>query len=123
MDESTAENKVLQEKLRILEKEKESWRKTQFIANMADQLLTMIDRNYIYESVNQAYCRARGQRHEDVVGKNVASVWGQSQFDAIIKPKLDHCFAGHVTTSEDWFKFDGRELRCYQVNLQSLSGR
>ena len=115
MDESTAENKILREKLRLLEKEKEAWRKTQFIANAADQLLTMIDRNYIYESVNQAYCRARGQRHEDVVGKNVASVWGQSQFDAIIKPKLDHCFAGNVTTSEDWFKFDGRELRCYQV--------
>jgi len=115
LNESTAEIKVLREKLRLLEEEKEAWRKTQFIANAADQLLTMIDRNYIYESVNQAYCRARGQRHEDVVGKSVASVWGQSQFDSIIKPKLDNCFAGHVTTSEDWFKFDGRELRCYQV--------
>ncbi|MBR9985482.1 MAG: PAS domain S-box protein [Desulfosarcina sp.] len=115
MDEATAEIKVLREKLRLLEKEKESWRKSQFIANAADQLLTMIDSNYIYESVNQAYCRARGQRHEDVVGKTVAVVWGQSQFDSIIKPKLDNCFAGHVTSSEDWFKFDGRELRCYQV--------
>ncbi len=115
MDESTAEITVLREKVRLLEKEKESWRKTQFIANAADQLLTMIDRNYIYESVNQAYCRARGQRREDVVGKSVASVWGQSQFDSIIKPKLDNCFAGNVTTSEDWFKFDGSELRCYQV--------
>jgi two-component system cell cycle sensor histidine kinase/response regulator CckA len=43
MDESTAENKILREKLRLLEKEKEAWRKTQFIANAADQLLTMID--------------------------------------------------------------------------------
>ena len=115
MDDLTAENKLLREKLRLLEKEKEAWRKTQFIANAADQLLTMIDRNYTYESVNQAYCRARGQRHEDVVGKSVAAVWGQVQFDSIIKPKLDHCFAGNVTSSEDWFKFDGRELRCYQV--------
>jgi two-component system cell cycle sensor histidine kinase/response regulator CckA len=106
---------MLREKLRLLEKEKEAWRKTQFIANAADQLLTMIDRNYKYESVNQAYCRARGQRHEDVVGKSVSTVWGQAQFDSIIKPKLDHCFAGNVTSSEDWFKFDGRELRCYQV--------
>ena len=115
MDELTAENKALREKLRLLQKEKEAWRKTQFIANAADQLLTMIDQNYIYESVNQAYCRARGQRHEDVVGKSVATVWGKAQFDSIIKSKLDHCFAGNVTSSEDWFKFDGRELRCYQV--------
>ena len=115
MDDLTSENKLLREKLRLLEKEKEAWRKTQFIANAADQLLTMIDRNYTYENVNQAYCRARGQRHEDVVGKSVAAVWGKAQFDSIIKPKLDHCFAGNVTSSEDWFKFDGRELRCYQV--------
>ena len=115
MDELLAENKVLREKLRLLEKEKEAWRKTQFIANAADQLLTMIDRNYVYESVNQAYCRARGQRHEDVIGNSVAAVWGKDQFDAIIKPRLDNCFAGKVTISEDWFKFDGRELRCYQV--------
>ncbi|MFO7716242.1 PAS domain S-box protein [Desulfosarcina sp.] len=115
LDEFAAENKHLREKLQILEREKEAWRKTQFIANAADQLLTMIDRNYVYESVNQAYCRARGQQRDDVVGKHVAEVWGQVQFDAIIKPKLDNCFAGHVTSSEDWFKFDGRELRCYQV--------
>ena len=115
MDQITAENKLLREKLRLLEKEKEALRKTVFIANAADQLLTMIDRNYRYESVNEAYCRARGQRHEDVVGKSVSTVWGQAQFDSIIKPKLDRCFSGKVTSSEDWFKFDGRELRCYQV--------
>jgi two-component system cell cycle sensor histidine kinase/response regulator CckA len=115
MESLAAENKVLRKKLALLEKEKEVWRKTQFIANAADQLLTMIDRNYTYESVNQAYCRARGQRHEDVVGKSVSDVWGKTQFDSIIKPKLDHCFCGNVTSSEDWFKFDGKELRCYQV--------
>ncbi len=115
IEELTGEIKALREKLRLLEKEKEAWRKTQFIANAADQLLTMIDRNYVYESVNQAYCRARGQRHEDVIGNSVAVVWGQAQFDSIIKPKLDYCFAGNVTSSEDWFKFDGRELRCFQV--------
>jgi two-component system cell cycle sensor histidine kinase/response regulator CckA len=115
MDDVLAENKALREKLRLLEMERESWRKTQFIANAADQLLTMIDRNYTYENVNQAYCRARGQRHEDVVGKSVTDVWGKSQFESIIKPKLENCFAGNVTCSEDWFKFDGRELRCFQV--------
>ena len=115
MESLAAENQVLREKLALLEKEKEAWRKTKFIANAADQLLTMIDRNYMYENVNQAYCRARGQRHEDVVGKSVSDVWGKNQFDSIIKPKLDHCFAGNVTSSEDWFKFDGKELRCYQV--------
>ncbi|HSO20164.1 MAG TPA: PAS domain-containing protein, partial [Desulfosarcina sp.] len=114
-DQLAAENRTLRQKVRALEAEKASWRKTQFIANAADQLLTMIDRSYRYESVNQAYCRARGQRREDVIGKSVAEVWGEEQFAAIIKPKLDNCFAGHVTSTEDWFKFDGRELRCYQV--------
>jgi PAS domain S-box-containing protein len=115
IDELTAENDLLREKLRLLEKEKEAWRKSRFIANAADQLLTMIDRQYTYDSVNQAYCRARGQRPEDVVGKSVAEVWGAPQFTSIIKPMLDKCFDGQVATTEDWFKFDGKELRCYQV--------
>ncbi|BBO88788.1 PAS domain S-box protein [Desulfosarcina ovata] len=115
IDELTSENRLLRQKLQALENEKKAWRKTQFIANAADQLLTMIDRNYIYESVNQAYCRARGQRRDDLVGQSVADVWGKTQFEGIIKPKIDTCFAGNVTSSEDWFKFDGRELRCYQV--------
>jgi two-component system, cell cycle sensor histidine kinase and response regulator CckA len=115
IDNLAEENRHLKEKLRLLEKERETWRKSQFIANAADQLLTMIDRNYVYESVNQAYCRARGQSREDIIGQSVALVWGESQFQSIIKPKLDTCFAGNVTSSEDWFKFDGRDLRCYQV--------
>ena len=115
IDELAEENRRLKASLRLLETEKETWRKSQFIANAADQLLTMIDRNYVYESVNQAYCRARGQQREDIIGQRVSRVWGDTQFNTIIKPKLDNCFAGNVTTSEDWFKFDGRELRCYQV--------
>ncbi len=115
MDEFAAENKRLRETIRRLEKEKQVRRKTQFIANAADQLLTMIDRNYIYESVNEAYCRARGQCRNDVVGKTVAEVWGDEQFRSIIKPKLDHCFDGQLTSSEHWFAFDGQERRCYQV--------
>ena len=115
IDELAAENAALRERLRRLEKEKETRRKTQFIADAADQLLTMIDRSYRYESVNQAYCRARGQRPEDVIGRKVSEVWGPAQFETIIKPKLDHCFSGNISSSEDWFKFDGKELRCFQV--------
>ena len=126
IDELTTENDTLREKVRLLEKEKEAWRKTRFIANAADQLLTMIDRQYRYESVNQAYCRARGQKPEDVVGKSVADVWGAPQFTSIIKPMLDKCFEGQVATTEDWFKFDGKDLRCYQVTYnpyRDASGR
>jgi two-component system, cell cycle sensor histidine kinase and response regulator CckA len=114
-NESEQTIEVLREKIRLMEKEREAFRKTQFISNAADQLLTMIDRDYIYESVNHAYCRARGQSREDVVGRSVSEVWGQDQFEAYIKPKLDHCFTGHMAAAEDWFKFDDKELRCYQV--------
>jgi two-component system cell cycle sensor histidine kinase/response regulator CckA len=115
MDELAAENKRLREKVRLFEKERDDWCKSQFIANAADQLLTMIDRSYTYESVNEAYCRARAQRREEIVGKTVTDVWGEAEFVSRIKPKLDQCFAGSVTSTENWFKFDGLELRCFQV--------
>ncbi len=110
-----AENRKLRKNLRFLEREQELWQKIQFITNAADQLLTMIDREYKYESVNWAYCRARGQKKSDIIGKTVAEVWGEEQFRSVIKPTLDRCFSGESTSYEEWFKFDGFELRCFQV--------
>lgn len=101
--------------LRRLRQEKNIWRKYKFIANAADQLMTMIDKDYIYETVNLAYCRSRNQSPEDIVGQKVEQVWGKEKFENIIKKKLDECFKGRIASSEDWFSFSGDAPRCYQV--------
>ncbi len=95
--------------------EQERWRKYQFIANTAKEFMTIINRNYEYEFVNDAYCKAHGRSGEDFIGKTVAEVWGQETFDTIIKKYLDGCFAGDKVRYENWFQYRGQGMRCYSV--------
>ena len=46
----------------------EALHKYEFIANTAKDCMTLIDRNYIYEAANAAYCQAHGKTREEVVG-------------------------------------------------------
>jgi PAS domain S-box-containing protein len=95
--------------------EQEKWRKYQFIANTAKEFMTIINRNYTYEFVNDAYCKAHGRSSTDFSWKTVADVWGRETFDKIIKNYLDRCFAGENVRYEDWFQYQGQGLRCYYV--------
>jgi PAS domain S-box-containing protein len=94
----------------------DTWRLYAFIVNAADQYMTLIDRNYVYEVANRAYCEAKGIQPADIIGRSVEEIWGRERFEGIIKGYLDQCFAGHEAHLEDWFRFNGRDLRCYEVN-------
>ncbi|MEW6657623.1 MAG: PAS domain S-box protein [Thermodesulfobacteriota bacterium] len=90
--------------------------KYEFIANTAKDCMTLIDRNYLYEAANAAYCQAHGKTREEVVGQSVASIWGQDTFDSTIKPFLDQCFTGQAVEFEGWFPFGKRGMGCYSVS-------
>ena len=105
----------LEQQLAELSSETDARRRFEFIANAADQFVTIINRNYVYENVNQAYCRARRQKASDIVGHSVADLWGQEKFETIIKKVLDRCFCGEVVAVEEWFPFNGREMRYHQI--------
>ncbi len=101
--------------MKLLE-DQERWRKYEFIANTAKEFMTIINRDYLYEFVNEAYCRAHGRNSVDFLHNSVANVWGQEAFDNIIKNYLDRCFAGDTVHYENWFEYPGRGLRCYYVS-------
>lgn len=105
----------LERQLAELSFETDARRRFEFITNAADQFVTIINHHYIYENVNQAYCRARQQDASDIVGHSVADLWGQEKFESIIKKVLDRCFCGEVVAAEEWFSFDGREMRYHQI--------
>ncbi|MHB8068531.1 MAG: PAS domain S-box protein [Desulfobaccales bacterium] len=89
--------------------------KYEFIANAARDSMTLIDRNYVYEAANAAFCEAQGKTREEVVGHSVADIWGQDAFDSAIKGFLDQCFAGQAVAHEGWFVFGKRGRGCYEV--------
>ncbi len=106
--------------------EEESRRKYAFIVNAAGEFMSLIDREYRYEAVNNAYLAAISKTREQVVGKTVSQLWGRKRFERIIKRYLDRCFSGEVVRYEDWFDFPGQDKRFYQVSYfpyQTESGR
>jgi PAS domain S-box-containing protein len=94
----------------------ERWRKYEFIANTAKEFMTIINRDYRYEFVNEAYCKAHGRSSADFIHNSVADVWGRETFDNIIRNYLDQCFAGNTVRYENWFEYPGHGLRCYYVS-------
>ena len=93
------------------------WRKYEFIANTALEFMTLINRDYVYEFVNDAYCNAHQKDRGDFLGRTVARVWGEDVFRDIIRAYLDRCFSGEIVRYESWFEYPGQGLRCYAVSF------
>jgi len=96
-------------------------RKYAFIVNSSSDLMSLIDRYYTYEAVNDVYCRQYGKKRDDIVGKTVADVWGRDVFEKIIRPHLDRCFEGHDVQYEAWFSFENQDSRYYEISCYPFS--
>jgi diguanylate cyclase (GGDEF)-like protein/PAS domain S-box-containing protein len=76
-----------------------------FIVNRSRDFITLINRDYQYEFVNEAYSRSIGLASEDIVNRTVEEVWGSERFRGEIKEKLDEAFAGGEVHFVDRFRF------------------
>jgi PAS domain S-box-containing protein len=86
-----------------------------FIASASQDFMTLINRAYVYEAANDAFCRAWGRREDEVIGSRVPNLWGEEVFKKTIKPPLDRCFKGMQVRYEDSFSFPAFGLRQYEV--------
>ncbi len=80
-------------------------KKQQFLLNQSHDFVTLINANYRYEIVNDAYCWAMEKSKREILGSSVEEVWGSERFREIIKPRLDTCFAGEEVHFEERFTF------------------
>lgn len=77
----------------------------QYIVNRSRDFITLINREYRYEIVNDSYCKAIERPREEILGHTVEEVWGESRFLDAIKPRLDECLAGSEVHFVDEFRF------------------
>ncbi|HKJ85266.1 MAG TPA: PAS domain-containing protein, partial [Spirochaetia bacterium] len=75
------------------------------IVNRSTDYITLINRDFVYEIANDAYCRQIGLSKEEVIGRTVADVWGEDRFGSAIRPNLERCFAGEQINFIDKFTF------------------
>jgi diguanylate cyclase (GGDEF)-like protein/PAS domain S-box-containing protein len=73
------------------------------LVDHSNNLLSLVDKNYHYLSVNEQYSHKWGMPKADIINQHVATVLGEEAFNKIVKKELDLCFSGKVRTYTDWF--------------------
>ena len=93
----------------------ETLRRYEFIVNTSKDWNTLINRNYIYEAANKAFCSAHGKELEEVIGISLVDMWGEKTFEEILRGKLERCFEGHEVNYQAWFELPATGLQCYDT--------
>lgn len=81
----------------------------------SDDLLALIDCNYRYLIINDAYLRAYRRDRQDILGRSVAELLGNEAFTGIVKGYLDRCLAGEVVRYQAWFTYPDGQKRYRDV--------
>lgn len=85
------------------------------IINSFRSMISIINRDYRYESVNSAFCRAHMKEPDALIGKSLAEIWGEKVFREKIKNNIDECFNGKTIKYEAAFSMPDSEKRYFEV--------
>ncbi len=69
-------------------------------------LVAVVDKNYNYLMVNDAYTKIFRKKPEEIIGHPVAELMGQKNFTAIAQANYDACFLGETVKYRSWFNMD-----------------
>ncbi|MBX3468632.1 MAG: response regulator [Planctomycetes bacterium] len=83
----------------------EELRRCERIVSATPDHISVVDRAYVYRTVNEAYLLAHGRRREEIVGKRVAALLGEEFFERVVRPRLDACLSGEIVQYTAWFEF------------------
>lgn len=81
------------------------------IVSSTPDLISLVDREYHYKMINDAYLRTFNKEREEIVDQHITALIGAELFNSKIKGRLDRAFAGETVSVENWFTTpDGRKL-------------
>lgn len=89
------------------------------IASTPD-LVALIDRDYVYCTVNDSYLSSFGTVLEEIIGKKVADLLGIDEFERYIKPHLVQAFKGETVRYERWITFPVTGRRFYDITFHPV---
>ncbi len=83
----------------------ERLRKYEQIVSGSRDLMSLINKDYVYEAVNETYLAFWERKREQIVGKSVAEMMGLEAFTRKIKPRLDRALAGESVNYQESFDY------------------
>jgi two-component system, cell cycle sensor histidine kinase and response regulator CckA len=104
--------------LRFLTKEKDI---SDQIINHSRSMITIINRDYIYEKANLTFCNAHQIVLDTILGKSLGDIWGHDTFQNAIKRNVDLCFTGKTVQYEATFMTPKLGKRHFEVVFRPLS--
>ena len=90
------------------------------IVDGSPDLISVVDRRYVYRLVNPSYTRMHGLQAHQIVGRSVSQLFGDEVFRNVIGPNLDQCFAGQSVQYEAWFTYRAEGRRYMEVHYYPL---
>jgi PAS domain S-box-containing protein len=94
-----------EERLKLYEK---------IVATTSD-LMSILDSDYVYLAVNDAYLNAYAKEREQIVGYTAAQLSDTRFFEQYVKPNLDQAFTGKIVTYDAWIDYPGIGRRYMHV--------
>ncbi|MBU4566535.1 MAG: PAS domain S-box protein [Desulfarculus sp.] len=96
-------------------------RKYEFMANHSTDYISLINRDYVYEMVNEEYKQARRSVGEEIEGKTVADLWGEKLFNSVIKINVDRCLNGEHFEFKAWVRYPKKSKRYFDIIYRPYS--
>jgi two-component system, cell cycle sensor histidine kinase and response regulator CckA len=104
--------------LKFLTREKDI---SEQIINHSRSMITIINRDYIYEKANSTFCDAHQLVLDTVLGRSLEDVWGRDTFQNAIKRNVDACLSGKTVQYEATFITRRLGKRHFEVVFRPLS--
>jgi len=97
-----------------LKQAEEASRKYEHIISVTADHMAFIDKNYVYQAINEASLKAHKKLRSEVLGYSIADVLGEDYFYKI-KDKLDKCLKGEKVYYQTWLNLEGYGNRYMEI--------
>lgn len=93
----------------------EKLRRYERIVAASNDHMAIIDKNYVYLAVNDAYLKSMNKKREEIIDHSVPEIFGQEFFEEKQKPNIDRCLGGEVVQYQTWVNFSALGRRYMDV--------
>ncbi|WP_432735295.1 PAS domain S-box protein [Maridesulfovibrio sp. FT414] len=111
INEDITERRRLEERLRRFER----------IIAVTPDMVSLVDDEYKYVMVNDAYVNSFGQPREYFIGRPLAEVVGDDVYEKYCRLKLEAAFSGEIQAFEAWLDIPALGVRFLSVIYQPIS--
>jgi PAS domain S-box-containing protein len=98
----------------------EALRKYEQIVSASRDLMALLNRDFVYEAVNERFLDYHRSTREEIVGRTVSEIMGENIFRKQIQPRLDQVLKGQTMNYRALFDFPGYGRRYMDVSYFPL---